>query len=273
LYAKLSKFSFYQNIIHYLGHIISEEGIEVDPEKIEAIKGWTTPKNVTEGKSFIGLSGYYRRFIAGFSRIAHPITSLQRKGKKFQWKEECEMSFQQLKQFLTSAPIQKIADLNEDFLVYTNACKEGLGGVLNHNGFVIGFESRKLKENERLYATHDLELEATVHILKKWKHYLMEKRFELRTNHNGLKYSFDHPTLNVRLSRWLEFLYEYDFDIKHIKGKEKKVVDALNRRVHELHATTIIMYQNGVKGRILEAAKAYLQYMEMVTKLQQGKMQ
>jgi hypothetical protein len=94
LYAKLSKCSFYQNIIHYLGHIISEEGIVVDPEKIEAIKGWITPKNVTEVRSFMGLAGYYRMFIAGFSRIAHPITSLQRKGKKFRWTEECERSFQ-----------------------------------------------------------------------------------------------------------------------------------------------------------------------------------
>jgi hypothetical protein len=130
LYAKLRKCSFYQNIIHYLGHIISEEGITVGPENIEAIKGWTTPKNVTEVRSFMGLDGYYKRFIAGFSRIAYPITSLQSKGKKFQWIEECERSFQQLKKFLTSAPIMKITDLNEDFIVCTNACKEGMGGVL-----------------------------------------------------------------------------------------------------------------------------------------------
>jgi hypothetical protein len=97
LYAKLSKCSFYQNKIHYLGHIISGEGIDVDPENIEAIKGWKTPKNVTEVRSFMGLVGYYRRFIAWFSRISHPITSFQRKGKKFHWTEECEVSFQQLK--------------------------------------------------------------------------------------------------------------------------------------------------------------------------------
>jgi hypothetical protein len=274
LYCKLRKCSFFQNQIHYLGHIISEDGITVDPEKIEAIKGWTTPKNVIEVRSFMGLVGYYKRFIACFSRISHLITSLQRKEKKFQWTEECERSFQQLKKRLTSDPILRIADPNEDFIVCTNECKEGLGGVLNQNGFFVCYESRNLKENERHYATHDLELEAIVlHALNKWRHYLMGNRFELRIDHNGLKYLFDQPTLNARQSKWLEFLSEYDFDIKHIKGKENKVANALSRRVHELHATTISMYQTDVKGIILEAAKSDLQYMELVTKLQQGKMQ
>jgi hypothetical protein len=98
LYAKLSKCSFYQKQIHYLGHIISKDGIAVDPEKIEAIREWSGPKNVIEVRSFMGLAGYYRRFIEGFSKIAHPITSLQRKGVKFQWTLDCEKSFQHLKQ-------------------------------------------------------------------------------------------------------------------------------------------------------------------------------
>jgi hypothetical protein len=117
-------------------------------------------------------------------------------------------------------------------VVFTDACKEGLGGVLSQKGYVICFEPRKLKEHEGIYATHDLELEAIVHTLNKWRHYLMGNRFELRTYHNGLKYLFYQPTLNARQSRWLEFLYEYEFDIMHIKGKEKKVVDELNMRVH-----------------------------------------
>jgi hypothetical protein len=101
----------------------------------------------------------------------------------------------------------------------------------------------------------------------------MGKRFELRTSHNGLKYLFDQLTLNARQGRWLEFLSEYDFDIKHIKGKENKVVDALSRRVHELHATTISMYQSDLKDRILEAANLDLHYKELVEKLQQGNLQ
>jgi hypothetical protein len=170
---------------------------------------------------------------------------------------------------LTSAPILKIADPNMDFVVCTDACKEGLGGVLSQEGFVICYESQKMKEHERNYATHDLELATIVHALRKWRHYLMGRRFELRTDHNGLKYLFDQPTLNARKTRWLEFLCEYEFDINHIKGKENKVVDALRRKVHELHAIAISMYRNEIKETNLEAANVYLQYRGLVEKLQQ----
>jgi hypothetical protein len=216
----------------------------------------------------MSLAGYYRRFIEGFSKIAHPITSLQRKGVKFQWTADCERTFQHMKQLLTSAPIQRIADPEEDFIVCTDACNEGLGGVLSQNGFVICYESRKLKDHKRNYATHDLDLAAIVHSLRKWRHYLMGKRFELRTNHNGLKYLFDQPNLNARQSRWLEFLREYDFDINNIKGKENKVVDALSRKVHELHTSAISMYPTDSKRKIMEAAKADLQYRGLVAMLQ-----
>jgi hypothetical protein len=177
LYAKLIKCSFYQRKIHYLGHIISEEGIIVDLEKVEAIREWSTPRNIAEVRSFMGIVGYYRRFIPRFSKIAHPITSLQRKEKKIQWTEDCNKIFQRLKKLLTNAPILGIADPNVDFMVCTNVCKEGLGGVLNQNGFVICYESRKLKEHKKNYATHDLELATIIHTLRKWRHYLMGRRF------------------------------------------------------------------------------------------------
>ena len=101
---------------------------------------------------------------------------------------------------------------------------------------------------------HDLELAAIVHALKMWRNYLMGKRFELRIDHIGMKYLFEQPTLNSMQTRWIEFLSEYDLDINHIKGKENKMVDALSRRVHELHAISISMYRTDIKGRILEVA-------------------
>jgi hypothetical protein len=146
-----------------------------------------------------------------------------------------------LKILFTSVLILRIVDSYEDFVVCTDACKEGLDGVLSQNGHVICYESIKLKEHERIYDTHDLELAAIVHALNMWWHYLMGKIFEWRTYHSGLKYLFGQPSLNARQSRCLEVLNEYDFDLKHIRGKENKVVDTLSRRVHEMHATTISM--------------------------------
>jgi hypothetical protein len=117
LYAKLSKCYFYQKKIHYLGHIILEKGIVVDPEKIKSIRGWTTPRNVSDIRSFMGLARYYRRFIVGLSKISHPITSLQKKGTKFEWTLKCKKNFNPLKELLTSAPVLNIVDPNEIFVV------------------------------------------------------------------------------------------------------------------------------------------------------------
>jgi hypothetical protein len=252
LYANLSKCYFYQKQIHYLGCIISEQGIAVDPKNIKAIRGWPTPRNVSDVRSFMGLVGYYRRFIVGFSKISHPIASLQNKGTKFEWTLKCEKKFNLLKELLTSAPVLNIDDPNESFVICTYACKEGLGGILMQNGHVIGYESRKIKEHERNYATHELELATIVHTLRMWRHYLMGKKFELRTDHIGLKYLFEQLTLNARQTRWLEFLSEYEFDIKHIKRKDNKGVDALSRRVNLMHTIVVSMHQSKLNIRILD---------------------
>ena len=153
LYAKLSKCDFYKDRIQYLGHIISEEDISIEPEKIETIMNWPTPRNVMDIRSFMGLPGYYKRFIEGFSKVAHAITSLQKKGTKFEWTTKCEESFQWLKNLLTSAPVLKVADPKKDFVVCINACRQGLGGFLMQDNHVICYESRKLKEHEKNYAS------------------------------------------------------------------------------------------------------------------------
>jgi hypothetical protein len=190
------------------------------------------------------LAGYYGRFIVVFSKISHPITYLQKNGTKFEWTPKCENNFNLLKKLLTSSPVLRIVDPNEIFLVCTNSCKEGLGEFLMQNGHVIGYESRNIKEHERNYATHELDLPTIVNALKMWTHYLMGNSFELRTDHIGLKYHFEKPTLNVRKTRWPKFLSEYELNIKHIKGKDNKFVDALSRRVHLMHVTAVNMQQS-----------------------------
>jgi hypothetical protein len=173
LYGKLSKCSFFQKEIHYLGHIIFGEGISVDLEKVKAIMEWPVPKNAHEVRSFMGLAGYYWRFVEGFSKIAKPITTLQCKGVSYEWTEECDSAFIELKRLLRSAPILRVLDMEKDFMVCTDASKQGLGAVLMQDGGVIAFASRKLKKHEELYTTHDLELAAIMLALKLWRHYLV----------------------------------------------------------------------------------------------------
>ena len=142
----------------------------MDPEKIEVIMNWPTPRNVTDVRSFMGLARYYRKFIQGFSKVAHAITSLKKKGIKFEWTSRCEERFQQLKNILPSALVLKVADPKKDFMVCTYACGLGLGGVLMQDNHMVHYESRNLKDHHKNYATHDLELATIVHALKMWRH-------------------------------------------------------------------------------------------------------
>ena len=131
---------------------------------------------------------------------------------------------------MTSAPILAVPNPVGDFMVCTDASLEGVGVVLMHDGRVIAFESRKLKDHELNYPTHDLELAAVVHALVRWRHFLLGHRFELHSDHRSLQYIFTQPNLNARQRRWMEFLCEYDFDVHYIKGKENVIADALSRR-------------------------------------------
>ncbi|GKB80698.1 putative reverse transcriptase domain-containing protein [Tanacetum coccineum] len=172
LYAKFSKCDFWLSKVQFLGHVIDSEGIHVDPAKIESIKDWESPKTPTEIRQFLGLAGYYRRFIEGFSKIAKPMTKLTQKSVKFNWGEKEETAFQTLKQKLCSAPILALPEGSENFVVYCDASHKGLGAVLMQKEKVIAYASRQLKIHEKNYTTHDLELGAVVFALKMWRHYL-----------------------------------------------------------------------------------------------------
>jgi len=230
LYAKFKKCDFWMEKVHFLGHVISKEGLAVDPAKVAAVKEWPRPTNVSEVRSFLGLAGYYRRFVKDFSKIALPLTQLLRKEHKFNWTTECENSFQVLKQRLITAPVLVIPEGVEGFVVYSDASRQGLGCVLMQKGRVVAYASRQLKPHEQNYPTHDLELAAVIFALKIWRHYLYGVRCEIYTDHKILKYIFTQKELNLRQRRWLELLKDYTLDIKYHPGKPNVVADALSRR-------------------------------------------
>ncbi|GJY54676.1 putative reverse transcriptase domain-containing protein, partial [Tanacetum coccineum] len=230
LYAKFSKCEFWLSKVAFLGHIVSAEGITMDPAKVEAITKWPRPTSVTEVRSFLGLAGYYRRFVEGFSRLALPLTKLMRKGEKFVWNEEREKSFEELKQRLVSAPILTLPSGSGGFQIYSDASKKGLGCVLMQHGKVIAYASRQLKPYEVNYPTHDLELAAVVFALKIWRHYLYGESCDIFTDHKSLKYIFTQRELNMRQRRWLELLKDYDTNIQYHPGKANVVADALSRK-------------------------------------------
>ena len=190
LYAKLIKCEFWLNQVVFLGHVISKAGITVDPNKIEAVVNWDRPTNVSEVRSFLGRACYYRRFVEGFSCIVAPLTQLNQRNVKFEWKEECEKSFQELKRRLVTAPVLTIPSGTGGFVIYSDASHKGLDCVLMQNGKVVAYASRQLKNYEKNYPTHDLELSAVVFALKIWRHYLYGERCEIFTDHKSLKYFF-----------------------------------------------------------------------------------
>ncbi|GKD83073.1 putative reverse transcriptase domain-containing protein [Tanacetum coccineum] len=230
LYAKFSKCEFWLSKVQFLGHVIDSEGIHMDQAKIEPIKDWASPKTPTEIRQFLGLAGYYQRFIKGFLKIAKPMTKLTQKNVKFDWSEKAEVAFQLLKQKLCSTPIFALPERSEKFVVYYDASRKGLGAVLMQREKVIAYASRQLKIHEKNYTTHDLELGAVVFALKMWRHYLYGTKCFVFIDHKSLQHILDQKELNIRQRRWLELLSDYDCEIHYHPGKANMVADALSQK-------------------------------------------
>ena len=237
LFAKLTKCDFWLKEVSFLGHIVSAEDIRVDSVKIEVIVNWKQPLNVTEVRSFLGLAGYYRRFVQGFSVIASSLTRLLRKGVKFEWDDKCQSSFERLKEILIEAPVLIQPTSGRDYTIYSDASRIGLRCVLMQDGKVVAYASRQLKPHEQNYPTHDLELAAVVFALKIWRHYLYGEKCRIFTDHKSLKYLLTQKDLNLRQRRWLELLKDYDCIIDYHPGKANVVADALSRKM--IYALTL----------------------------------
>jgi hypothetical protein len=244
LYATFSKCDFWLKEVAFLGHIVTDGGIKVDPGKISEILNWKQPKDVSKIKSFLGLAGYYKRFIEGFSKLVKPLTSLLEKGKEFKWDEACQNCFEELKNRLTTTPILVMPDIHKGFDVYCDVLHLGLGCVLMQEGKVIAYASRQLRKHEKNYPTHDLELADVVHALKIWRHYMIGKKCKIFMDHKSLKYIFTQKELNLRQRRWLELIKDYDLEIQYHPRKANVVADALSRKGQVNNITTHLMHRN-----------------------------
>ncbi|GJW26000.1 putative nucleotidyltransferase, ribonuclease H [Tanacetum coccineum] len=232
------------------------EGIHVDPNKIEAVKNWKPPMTPTEIRSFLSLAGYYRRFITNFSKIAKPLTLLTQKNKKFELDDEQEIAFLTLKDMLCDALILALPEGADDFVVYCDASNQGFGCVLMQRNKVITYVSRQLKIHEKNYTTHDLELGAVVFALKMWRHYLYGTKSVIYTGHKSLHHIFDKKELNMHQRRWIELFSDYNYEIRYHPGKANIVADALSRKkwMKPRRARTMSMtIHSSIKAKILEA--------------------
>jgi hypothetical protein len=224
-----------------LGHVIDKHGIAMDPTKVQAIVKWSPPKNVHEVCSFLGLASFYQKFIKGFSGIAVPLTNLTKQGQKFEWDAQCDEAFILLKSIVVSIPVLRIPTQDASFEVYTDASMEALDAVLTQVGHPCAFESKKLNNTEKNYLVHELELYAIIHVLRAWKHYLMDATFLVITDNVCLKLFHIQPSLSTRQAWWMDFLASFDFEIQYQLGKRNVVADALSR---ELSFTTINLIQS-----------------------------
>jgi hypothetical protein len=178
--------------------VVSPKGIVVDPDKVKEVLEWKPPMTVSEVRSFLGLAGYYRRFILNFSKITKPITELLKKGNKYVWSEACDEAFKHLKKLLTTSHVLAQPDTTKLFDVYCDASGTSLGGLLMQQGRVISYSSMQLRSHEEHYPTHDLELAVVVMALRMWRHYLLGNVVHIYTDHKSLKYIFTQPDLNMR---------------------------------------------------------------------------
>ncbi|KAJ0817688.1 putative nucleotidyltransferase, Ribonuclease H, protein kinase RLK-Pelle-RLCK-VIIa-2 family [Helianthus annuus] len=228
LFAKLSKCEFGGTTVEYLGHIISKEGVATDPKKIDAVAQWPAPTNVKQLRGFLGLSGYYRRFIKSYGILAKPLTSLLKKDN-FVWNEEARIAFEKLKEAVCSPPVLALPDFDKTFVLETDASALGIGAVLMQDNHPLAFISKALSSRQQTCSVYEKELLAILYAVKHWHYYLSNGHFIIRTDQKSLKYLMEQKLTTPLQHVWLSKMLGYDYEIVYKEGRENQVADALSR--------------------------------------------
>ncbi|RVW71683.1 Transposon Ty3-I Gag-Pol polyprotein [Vitis vinifera] len=228
LYAKSNKCFFGHSSIEYLGHVISSGGVYTDPQKVAAVRDWPTPITLKQLRGFLGLTGYYRRFVKDYGKIAKPLTDLLKKDI-FHWTEGSNQAFMALKQAMITAPVLALPNFSKEFIIETDASGQGIGAVLMQEGHPIAYISKALSDRFQTLSTYEKEMLAILMAIKKWESYLVDRHFVIKTDHQSLKYLLEQRVTTPTQQAWVAKLMQYDYEISYKQGKENVAADALSR--------------------------------------------
>jgi hypothetical protein len=223
--------------VEFLGHTVSHRGMEMDQHKVDAVRDWPQLRSAKDIQQFLGLTGYYRKFVKGYAELALPLYRLLGKKVPFVWDQPQQASFEALKRAITDQPVLMLPDRTQPYEMHTDASDFAIGAVLYQrcpdtgNLRPVSFESHKLNPAETRYATHEKELLAVVHALKVWRIYLVGGPVLVKTDHAALQWFNTQPKLNQRQTRWSIAMQEHDVQFAYLPGKSNIVADALSRRL------------------------------------------
>ncbi|KAL0542645.1 hypothetical protein IC582_008834 [Cucumis melo] len=269
LYANQKKCQFAQVKIEYLGHVISGEGVAVDPEKIKAICEWPRPTNVKETRGFLGLTGYYRRFVRNYGTIAAPLTQLLKKGG-FSWTEEATQAFDRLKSAMVSLPVLALPDFNKQFEIEADASGYGVGAVLVQDRRPVAYFSHTLALRDRGRPVYERELMAIVLAVQRWRPYLLIGKFRVKTDQKALKFLLDQRIIQPQYQKWIAKLLGYSFEVVYKPGVENRAADALSRKPEEVQlfglSIPVTVDLDVIKREVSQDSK----YKEIVRQLEHG---
>ncbi|GAU25735.1 hypothetical protein TSUD_216660 [Trifolium subterraneum] len=229
LFLNKSKCSFALPKVEYLGHFITKEGVSTDPAKVQAVNSWPPPQNLKQLRGFLGLAGYYRRFVKDFGKLAKPLTDLLKKDS-FVWSESATQAFLQLKQALTSAPVLCLPDFSKPFVVETDASGKGIGAVLMQEHHPVAYISKSLGPKQQAMSIYERELLAIVYAVQKWGSYLSHAPFIIKTDQKSIKHMLDQKLNTPFQQVWVAKLLGFDFEIHYKEGPSNLAADALSRK-------------------------------------------